>query len=273
GLAASGVPLVAEVNPAHPSLPGAPTLPVAAEVVIETPLVTYDPGPVGTAFTRIGEHVAALIRDGDTVQLGLGRVQPAVLSALTVAGTRFSLHGGMLSTAALPAIEAGGVERIVAGMVLGNAALYARVPTLDNLALLPVAQTHGAAVLARIPNLVAVNSALAVDLAGQATSESLAGRAVSAAGGIDDFQRGARASAGGRAILALPSTARGASRIVAALPAGTRISVTAPNADIVVTEHGVAHLRGQTLAERARRLTAIAAPEHRDTLRAAACAA
>ena len=126
-------------------------------------------------------------------------------------------------------------------------------------------RTHGAAELAGTPRLMAINSALEVDLFGQANLEWRSGRQVSGVGGAPDFARGAMASAGGRSIIALPATAGGASRIVARLTAPT-VSLARHETDVIVTEHGVAELRGKTVGERAEALIAIAAPEHRGAL-------
>lgn len=268
-LAEAGVPLVAQVNPAHPALPVSPRLPaeaLAATVTGASELATYDPGPISPVFSRIAGHVAGLLEEGDTVQLGLGKLQGAVLDVLLTSGLRVALHGGMLSTGVLDLVDAGQVTGMVTGTVLGARRLYDRAPGLAGLRMLPVPETHGADRLAAIPALVSVNSALSVDLLGQATSETVAGRQVSASGGLVDFHRAARASERGRAILALPATARGESRIVARHPAGTRVTVSAPEADIVVTEHGIARLADLTLRNRAKALINVAAPEHRDRL-------
>jgi acyl-CoA hydrolase len=132
----------------------------------------------------------------------------------------------------------------------------------------PVGETHALATLAACAGFVSVNSVLEVDLTGQANAEALGGRQISGQSGLVDFLRGARASDGGRAILALPATAAGGrkSRIVPRLAAGTPVTVARGDVDLVVTEYGVADLREAGLAERARRLTAIAAPAFRDGL-------
>ena len=139
------------------------------------------------------------------------------------------------------------------------------------MALRPLSYTHAADVLARVDGLHALNSALEVDLSGQVNAEVVGSRYVGAVGGQVDFVRGAQRSRGGRAITALPSTASAGriSRIVAHLPAGV-VTTARSDADIFVTEWGVADLRGQTLKERARRMMAIAHPDHRESLSRAA---
>ncbi|WP_267128223.1 acetyl-CoA hydrolase/transferase C-terminal domain-containing protein [Baekduia soli] len=130
-----------------------------------------------------------------------------------------------------------------------------------------IAYTHDPATLRRLERLTAVNAALEVDLTGQVNAETVAGRHVGAVGGQVDFVRAAMASPGGRAVITLPSTARGGtiSRIVPRLGDGV-VTTSRADADVVVTEHGVADLRGMALSERARRLTAIADPAHREGL-------
>ena len=126
--------------------------------------------------------------------------------------------------------------------------------------------THDVRVIAQIDRFVAINAGLAVDLFGQANVEMLGGRQVSGTGGLMDFVRGARLSRGGRSILALPSTAGGASRILPRLDETHMVSLPRADADIVVTEHGAAHLRDKSIDERAEALIAIADPAVRDAL-------
>jgi acyl-CoA hydrolase len=151
---------------------------------------------------------------------------------------------------------------------IGTERVYRWAADCTDLEFAPVSYTHDVRVLAQQDNFVAINSVLAVDLSGQANAEMLRGRQVSGTGGLLDFVRGARLSAGGRSILALPSTAASgtASRIVARLGAGDVVSCPRADADIVVTEHGIAQLRGRSLSERARALLEIAAPALRERL-------
>ena len=213
-----------------------------------------------------------LLRPGDTLQLGLGRVQAAVLAALPASGLRnLGFHGGMISTPISSALDQGLFSRgLTTGVALGDAGFYADLPRHARIRFQPVGVTHAQATLAAIPRLIAVNTVIEIDLSGQANAEARGGRQVSGQGGLVDFLRGARASAGGRSVLALPATAQGGriSRIVAALDAGTPVSVARADVDMVVTEHGVADLADQPLARRAERLIAIAAPAFRDALSA-----
>ncbi len=266
----AGVPLIGQINPALPAAPSAPRVPAerfAALFEAETPLPVYDDGVPDAVTAAIGARVATLIRPGDTVQLGLGKVQAAILDALAADPRQLALHGGMFSGAALALYDAGHVSAATAGVILGSQGLYDRAPDLDRLALRPVRETHGAAALAVHAALVSANAILSIDLAGQATGESIAGRTVSAPGGLPDFHRAALRAPEGRAILALRSqTPKGESTIVPRHPAGTRISLGALDADIVVTEHGIAELRHRDALDRAQALIDIAAPDHKEAL-------
>ncbi len=268
---AAGARLIGLVNPAMPDLPGTPRLPLdrfSALAEDPSPLPRMpipDPDPT---FRAIAAQVLALLRPGDTLQLGLGRLQTAILAALSQTPVPdLACHAGMISDGVTAAVFPRG---ITTGVALGSLAFYATLPDLPCTSA-PVGQTHAPATLAALPAFVSVNSVIEIDLTGQANGEWLAGRQISGQGGMVDFVRGARASSGGRSILALPASARdGTSRIVPRLPPGTPVTVTRADVDIVVTEHGAAHLREASLSERARRLAAIAAPDRRDALMKAA---
>jgi acyl-CoA hydrolase len=254
-----------------PDTPGAPRLPVdrfEALCESEEPLPELpdpDPDPVSEA---IAAQVLSLLRPGGTLQLGLGRLQTAILQALETSGfTDLGYHAGMISIGLAKAMGCGVFGRgVTTGVALGDQAFYARLSDLP-VRFAPVGVTHAVSTLAAVPGLVSVNSVLQVDLSGQANGEFLGGQQISGHGGMVDFIRGARASDGGSAVLALPSTTRGGeSRIVPRLGSGVPVSVARSDVDLVVTEYGVADLREASLGERARRLAAVAAPEHRDTL-------
>lgn len=271
---AAGARIVGIVNPQMPDVPHGPRLPAdrfAAFVEADDLLPTYAAGFIGAEVAAIAAHVVGLLRDGDTLQLGLGKVQTAVLEALTQSGlTGLGFHAGMISPALLEPLRRGVFSRgVVTGVALGDAAFYAEVPNLPDIRFAPVGHTHDPVVLARTPGFVSVNSVIEMDLFGQANAEVIDGRQVSGQGGLLDFHRAARAQAGGRAVLALASTAKGGqtSRIVPRLPFGTPVSVARGDVDIVVTEHGVAHLGGLSLTERAHALISIADPRHRAWLR------
>lgn len=247
------------------------------DYVVETerPLVALPTGTPGPKIDRIGANVASLIEDGDTIQIGIGKVPAAVLASLRERRD-LGLHGGLVSDEVAD-LHAAGVltgarkshepRTMVCTAALGSERAYEWAGRCPNLRFAPVNYTHDIRVIAQVDHFVAINSVLSVDLCGQANAEMLGGRQVSGTGGLLDFARGARLSKGGRSILALPSTAGGTtSRIVPRLGEGDIVSCARADADIVVTEHGIAHLRDQSIDERADALIAIAEPAFRDAL-------
>lgn len=262
---------LAHINPLMPQTRGAATIPYAElDWVVEAsaPLLG-DGGGKDAAWTAIGRHIADIVPDGATIEVGIGRV-PQVLAALT--GHRnLRVHSGAITSPLLALAAAGALAEepgaVTAGVALGSEALYAFAAADPRVRFAPVGWTHDMATLSRIERFVAINGVIEVDLWGQANAEMVDGRHVSSAGGIGDFIRGARAAPGGLAIIALPATAKDGrvSRIVPHLT-DTVVSVNRTDADIVVTEHGVARLRHASIDERAEALIAIAAPPFRDDL-------
>jgi len=281
GLVADFMPLVwsraarrvAHLNPLMPRTRGSFRVHVSeldAVVEAEAPLLTYPDAPASDSENRIAAHAANLVRDGDTLQFGIGSVPLALADAL-VSHRRLRFHGGLLAGGLQRLWEAGAIDRdapVHTGVVLGDAALHDFAARLEPLHLRDVSFTHDLAVIAAIPRFIAINSAVEVDLFGQVNSERAGGAIQAGAGGLPAFAQGALASAGGRLLICLGATARGGtvSRIVPAL--GDQALCTLPRAlaDCVVTEHGVAQLRDLSLDARAQALIAIAAPEHRDAL-------
>ncbi len=272
--------VVAEVNDAVPAFAGAPRL-AAAEVAYalasSRPLPEFPLAAATDEARAIGANIAALINDGDCLQTGIGAIPHAVLQALADKND-LGLHGGLLDDAGLALIERGvitgarkGIDtgRHVTGMLLGSAAFYGRVAERADVQLRGASYTHEASVIAHLDGFVSINSAVEIDLTGQVNAEMAGGRQISGTGGSVDFMRAAAGAPRGRAILALPATARGGrtSRIVRALPAGTAVTALRTDVDWVVTEHGAVQLKGQPLARRAELLTGIAAPAFRDELR------
>jgi acyl-CoA hydrolase len=271
--------VLAHVNPRLPRTrgPSVPASRIHAWVHADAPVLTVDGGAeVKPALAAVARQVAGLVHDGDTLQLGLGRLQGAVLAQLT-GHRQLRLHSGMVSDGLLALSQAGALAGrsiqqppVCTGVALGSAALYAAVadPTLVQFA--PVSHTHAHAVLAAVPRLKAINSFLQLDLLGQVNVAMLGGRQVSGLGGLLDFLRGARASARGLGIVAGTSTvgADRASRIVPLLAAGA-VGVTRSDVDTVVTEHGTAHLRHLGVEDRAVALMRIADPLHHDALQTA----
>lgn len=272
--------VIAEVNDRLPRTHGADELQhLRIHAVVRT---SY--GPIAMASRapseveqRVARHAAALVPDRAVLQAGIGTLPEAVLRELRDRRD-LGLHSGMAGDAWAELVQAGVITNAhkaidrgisITGMLGGTAAVYGFADRNPGLRLAPVSYTHSARVLASIDGLHAINSALEVDLTGQANAEVLGNQYVGAIGGQVDFIRGAALSRGGRSILALPSTASsGASRIVARLSGP--VTTARSDADAIVTEWGVAELAGQPLAERMRRMTAIAHPDHREALERAA---
>lgn len=267
--------VIAEVHPDVPWVHGARTLQAAdIDLLVNATHAPLDaaPGTPGPVEQAIARHVASLVDDGATLQLGIGNVPEAVLAALHDRRD-LGLHTGAAGDGVAALAQAGVLTNArknidqgvsVAGLLMGGARLRQWAHRNPALQLRGTDYTHDAAVLASIDRLVAINSAIEVDVTGQVNAEVAGGVYVGAVGGAIDFLRGAARSKGGLPIVALPATAKGKTRIVAQLSG----PVSTPRADagLFVTEHGVADLRGATLSQRARRLIDIAAPDCREDL-------
>jgi 4-hydroxybutyrate CoA-transferase len=277
--AARRAPLViAQVNPRMPRTLGQAFLhrsQVDAWTPVDHPLLEYPPTPVGDVERRIAGHVADLIPDGATVQVGVGSIPQAVMEALADKKD-LGVHS-LLVDHMLPLVRRGVITnarkrlhpgRMDVGEIMGTAALYRWSHENPLVNMEPSDVVHDPHVIAALGDFVSVNSALEVDLLGQVNAESVDGRQITGIGGQFDFVLGAARAAGGRAIIALPAgAARGTrSRIVARLGTGARVTTPRFLSDYVVTEHGVAALRGQSDAGRARALVRIADPAFRDAL-------
>ncbi|MEM9222293.1 MAG: acetyl-CoA hydrolase/transferase C-terminal domain-containing protein [Pseudomonadota bacterium] len=266
---AAGARLYGAVDEHLPDPPDAPRYEVARfHRMVEdgTAALQYRTSAVNPATAMIGQRIADLIAPGDTVQLGLGRVQPAVLTALSD-HRDLALHGGMIADATVDPAESGVFSRdITTGFAAGTEKLNEYLQSQPPIGFRDVGYTHGVATIIGMPRFVAVNSVVCVDLFGQAVADMIDGRQISGHGGLVDFVRGANLSAGGRAILALPATA-GASRRSRIVP---RIegAVTVPRGDthIIVTEHGARDVSSLDIDARAEAIIGLAAPTFRDDL-------
>ncbi len=264
---------LAFMNPRLPRAsrgPGLPRSSIDVAIEAEGPFILGAEGEPGAELRVIADRVAALVPDGAAIQTGIGGAPAAAVARLT-SRRGLVVRSGMVTEGYRALAEAGALDpdaEHVTGLALGSEDFMRWAAAAFTFADATV--THGAAILAATPRLFALNSALEVDLFGQANLEWRGGRLASGLGGAPDFARAARRSAGGRAVLALASTARGGavSRIVARLEAPT-VSIPRNDTDLVVTEHGVADLRGTGLDQRARALIAIADPAHRSSLAAA----
>ncbi len=277
--AARRAPLViAQVNPRMPRTLGNAFLhrsQVDVWTAAEHPLLEYPPTPVGEVERRIAGHVADLVPDGATVQVGVGAIPQAVMEAL--GGKRDLGVHSLLVDHMLPLVRSGVITnarkrlhpgRMDVGEIMGTAALFEWSHENPLVNMEPSDVVHDPQLVGALGDFVSVNSALEVDLLGQVNAESVDGRQVTGIGGQFDFVLGAARAAGGRSIIALPATAaKGArSRIVGRLGAGARVTTPRFLADYVVTEHGVAALRGKSDAGRARELLRIAEPAYRELL-------
>jgi acyl-CoA hydrolase len=270
--------VIAQVNPRMPRVHGDGVLHVdrlhawyeESRELPEHPACALD-----EVHRAIGRNVASLIDDGATLQIGIGDVPNAVLAEL--GGHRhLGLHTEMWSDGALPLLRAGVIDnsrklvhpgRTISGFVVGTRALYDFIDDNPTVMQLDIAYVNDTAVIRRNPRVAAVNSAIEVDLTGQVCADSIGDVIISGVGGQMDFMRGAALSPGGKPIIALPSrTARGQRRIVRRLRPGAGVVTTRAHVHFVVTEYGIADLRGKTLGQRATALIAIAHPEDRDEL-------
>ncbi|MCD2185806.1 acetyl-CoA hydrolase/transferase family protein [Actinomycetospora soli] len=237
------------------------------------PVRHRDPSPADHA---IAELVADMVPDGACLQIGVGGTPGAVTAALT--GHRdLGIHTECLASGLAHLVDLGVVTGVrkkqrpgehVTTFSIGDEAMHRWLDGRTDVMFLPVEWTNDPRVVAEEPNFVSINATTEVDLMGQAASETIAGRYWSSSGGQSDFARGAMYSEGGRAFLVThAATSSGMSRIRAQLTAGSVVTTLKNTVDHVVTEYGVASLRGRSIAQRARELIAIAAPEHRDELR------
>ncbi len=275
-------PFFLEATPHMPRTHGANVIhhsQVAGWCESDRPLIDVprpESGPVDRAIAAL---VAERIQDGATIQVGIGSIANAVLDAL--GGHRgLGIHTELLHDAIVDLVEAGVVtgvnkevrrNRIVATFCLGTRHLYDWLDDNASVELLGVDFVNDPRVIARMRGFVSINATTEVDLLGQCASETVAGRYWSSSGGQADFARGAMYAEDGQAFIVTPSTTRdGRTRIVPTLTAGSVVTTIKNTVDHVVTEHGVAELRGRSLADRARALIAVADPAHRDDLTRAA---
>lgn len=268
--------VIAEINAAVPFTFGE-TIP-AAMIDVAVPLdrapVEVAPAAITETDRAIAAHAAPFITDGCVIQTGVGAIPDAILRQLTDRRD-LGVHSGMLGDGLVDLIEAGVVTNArkaidtgvsVNGALIGTARLYRWADRNPALRMCPGTYTHADAVLARIAGLVSINSALEVDLTGQVNAEQSGSSYLGGTGGQVDFVRAGARSPGGCSLIVLPSTARKGtlSRITAALSGP--VTSARSEVDVIVTEFGAARLKGVGLAERARRLVAIAHPDFREAL-------
>ena len=271
--------VLAEVHPDVPWTYGGPYLTADDfDLLIDSdePMPAEAKPKVDPVAQAIGRNAASLIEDGATLQTGIGTIPDAVMSQLSDRRD-LGVHTGSIGDGMARLQQAGVITNAckpidtgltIGGVLMGGARLRAFAHVNRNIELRGTEYTHDPMILGQIGNFVAVNSAVEVDLTGQINSEVARGRYVGAVGGIIDFLRAAGAVEQGVPIVALPSTARDLSRVVAQLSGP--VSVSRAESCVVVTEHGIADLRGLSLKQRVPRMIAIAHPDHRDALERAA---
>jgi acyl-CoA hydrolase len=243
----------------------------------DRPLVEVPPPPPDAVDEQIADHVAERVANHSTIQVGIGSIPNAILARLHD-HQHLGVHTELLSDGVVDLVEAGVVTgvsktvnrgKVVTTFVLGTRRAYDFVHDNASVELWPVERVNDPREIGREQRFVSINATLEVDLFGQCASETLGGRYWSGSGGQADFARGAMYSPEGQGFVVLPSTAKGCtvSRIVAQLGAGQVVTTVKNTVDHVVTEYGVAQLRGRSLRERAAALIGIAHPDHRDRLR------
>ena len=274
--------VIAEVNERMPRTLGDSFIHVSKidyAVPVDYPLAELPMGETNELSMQIGEHIASLIEDGSTMQMGIGAIPDAVLNYL---GDKQDLgvHTELFSDGVMRLIQDGVITneqkslhpgKIVAGFILGSQALYDFVDDNPIVELHPTEYVNDPFVIAQNNKMVSINSAIEIDLTGQVCADSIGPKLYSGVGGQLDFVYGAARSKGGKPIIALPSTATpggGApiSRIVPMLKLGAGVVTTRNHVHYVATEYGIAHLYGKTIKQRARALIDISHPEFREEL-------
>lgn len=274
--------IIAEINPGVPRVHGEGQIHVSQiNYGVETnrPIFGHAPDAISEIEARIGRHIAGLVEDGSTLQMGIGGIPNAVLAQLTN-HKRLGVHTEMFSDGLIPLVKNGVVTneakkvapgRIVSCFAVGSQDLYDFMDDNPIVEMRESSYTNDTSVIRRNPKVVAINSAIEIDLTGQVCADTIGTRQFSGVGGQMDFIRGAALSPDGKPIIAMPSvTNKGESKIVGMLKTGADVTTTRAHVHYVATEHGVAFLFGKNLRQRAEALINIAAPEHRETLAAIA---
>lgn len=268
--------VIAEINEQMPRTMGDTLVHLSqVDYAVEAshPLPTIPQPKITEVEKRIAGFVSDLIPDGAVLQIGIGNISDAILEQLREKrGLR--IHTGSFSDGVIKLVESGALEikgsgSIVSMDLMGTKKLYDFCHENSIIEMRPIEYTHAIQVLSQIKGLVSVSSGIQIDLSGQVNSEMRGETLINGVGGQLDFLRGAAASPGGKSVIAFPSTAKKGeiSRIISKLAAGSSATVGRADIDSVVTEYGVARLRGKSLPERARELIAVAHPKFREELK------
>ncbi|MCL1993637.1 MAG: 4-hydroxybutyrate CoA-transferase [Spirochaetes bacterium] len=243
----------------------------------DSPLIELKPPTLGETEIAIGKNCASLVRNGDCLQLGIGGIPDAVLAGLTDKND-LGIHTEMFSDGVVDLARKGIVNnarknfntgKFISAFLMGTRKLYDFVDKNPEVEMHPFTYCNNPIIAGKNDNLVSINSCVQVDLMGQVVSDCIGELQISGVGGQVDFVRAASFSKGGRSILAMPSCVKGkgVSKIVPFIDHGAAVTTSRFDVDYIVTEFGIAHLRGQTLRERAFRLIEIAHPDFRDGLK------
>jgi 4-hydroxybutyrate CoA-transferase len=275
--------VIAQLNRGMPRTLGDSFVNVAdIDLAVEVDIPPYEvPSPaIGEVERRIGDHIAELVPDGATIQMGIGGIPSAV--ALALKGKRdLGIHTELFTDVVIDLVESGAITgarkeinagKIVSAFAMGTRRLYRFLDDNPMIEMRPVDYTNDTSVIRRFRRMVAINSAIEIDLTGQVCADSIGSRLYSGVGGQMDFIRGAALAEQGRAIIAFSSTAANGevSRIAPFLQQGAGVVTTRAHVETIVTEFGLAELHGRSIAERARALIGIAHPKFRDRLTAEA---
>ena len=270
--------VIAQVNPQMPRTHGDGIIHhTEIDLFVEcNELIPTHEMPVSTEVeNKIGDYVASLIEDRSTLQMGVGVIPNAVLSRLTN-HKNLGLHTEMFSDGVIDLIlkdvingnfKAINPGRALATFLMGSKRLYDYVDDNPFIELRASDYVNDISIIKQNPKMVAINSAIEVDLTGQVCADSIGSKIYSGVGGQMDYIRGASLSEGGKAIIALPSiTKNGISRIVPSLKPGAGVVTTRAHVHYVITEYGIANLYGKTIADRVKALVNIAHPDHRESI-------
>ena len=278
-IANKGKIVIAQVNESMPRTHGDCFLHVTdIDYFVEDnrPIIELQPGPITEVEEKIGNYCASLVEDGATMQLGIGSLPDAVLMFLKNKKD-LGIHSEMISDGVVDLMEAGVINnkrktlhpgKAVVTFLMGTRKLYDYVDDNPSFYMAPADYTNDPYVIAKNYKMVSINSCVQVDIMGQVCSESVGTKQISAVGGQVDYVRGANMCPGGKAIIAMPSTAKGGqvSKIVPFLDQGAAVTTGRCDVHYIITEYGIANLRNVTLRERSRRLIKIAHPDFRPDL-------
>lgn len=266
--------VIAQVNPRMPRVHGDTFInikDIQFLVPYEEPLLEYEISVSNEITEKIGKHVAQIVEDGDTIQVGYGSIPNAILSNLTNK-KNLGVHTELLNDGIVDLMKQGVVDntkktidrgKTVAAFCMGKSETYQYLHDNPSIEFRTIDYTNNPIIIAMNKNIVAINSALEIDLTGQATAESLGKTFISGIGGQADFMRGAVLAQGGKTVLALTSTTDGhaVSKIVPYLKEGAGVTLTRGDIHYVITEYGIAYLHGKNIRERAMSLISIAHPK------------